>query len=207
MLSQVKFELKPRPHPYPDEPSSPLELWGRLLLVATADKYPVILCETEWDLIEFAEWFAEHQDAMCHERLIDDDGGALVSPDQSLAVALAQLQQREFDDDDAEERWFARLFEFRQRHVLTFALRGSRVPPITIGCNGTSGEVSLADGATTWSYQFSMSDFLADSQRSLRSLLEGTHTGARQRAERVLTRLNRMDRGCCSECQPEEVAG
>src|SRR5262245_21144053 len=128
MLDHIRFELMPCPHPYPAEPGSELQLWGKITIVVVRNSGRQLLYETEWDLMEFAEWFANNQSALCSEYFVVQDATPAVLPGESLAQLLRRLLQYECDDDDVEQQWFTQLYEFRSRHVLSFAMRGSQVP-------------------------------------------------------------------------------
>jgi hypothetical protein len=164
MNGNVRLELAERPHPYPSAPDSAGEVWG--VIGFSCAGQPIF--STQWDLVEPIGWFAANREALAVEQL-DDVAGAGSTRDPgtgtrvSLADALDRLGRR--DDDD---ELVTRLFEYRQRHMLTFAMRGARVPQIVLGRNGEEGELSLAG---SWAYRFDMQDFLDDAFASMRALL------------------------------------
>ena len=147
MNGNVRLELAERPHPYPSAPDSAGEVW-RVIGFSCAGQ-PIF--STQWDLVEPIGWFAAHREALAVEQLDDVPGaGSTRDPGtgtrDSLADALDRLGRRDDDDELA-----TRLFEYRQRHMLTFAMRGARVPQIVLGRNGEEGELSLA---RSWAYRF-----------------------------------------------------
>jgi hypothetical protein len=207
MLNRLRFELTPRPHPYSKEPTSLSQLWGQLTIAVVTDQGTQILYQTEWDLAELAEWFTEHQITICSDYLVDAHNELVCLPGESLAQALVRLQHYDFTDEDIEFEWFTKIFEFRRRHTLTFGLRGSRIPPITIGCNSGSGEISLVDETTTWSYHFDMTEFLNDLQDRIRTVVavwsKETQEEAHKRAIKILAGLNEVHHNCCSS--PDDI--
>lgn len=172
-MSTLAITLTPLAHPFPDAPGSSLELWGRLQLAAEPQGEDLV--NVQWDLAEFADWFARVRTALLSEDLTGPAGELLVADGQSLADALDHAQQHPpVGDDESEQRWYTRLYDYRTRHVLTFALRGSRVPPVVIGRNGDDGEASLAD-PDGWSYRFDLTRFVALTRTTVLDMLETWH--------------------------------
>ena len=202
MLENLQFELERLPHAYPNEPGAELELWGRLTVRVIGAAGPRLLTETEWDLSEFAAWFSEHQRSLCSEQIVGTDGKRLSRPGETLAETLLRAQGLNFPDDESNYSWLNYLFQFRTRHVLTFALRGARVEPLVIGCNGGAGEISSLNDSSV-RHRFYMHKFLEDVQKQTRALVHDWQgqrgTNARMRAQALLRELNATYRNCCNE--------
>lgn len=200
----IEIILLPHPFPYPENPPSRAERWGEFLLRLQTDEEVTTLLDAEWNIDNFAEWFAESQVELC--RNTEKIAGEALEPGESLAHALERLYSREFPDDAPDEileEYYHELGEFREPRALHGGFRGLIIPDIVIGCNHGAGEVSLCDEGIEWSYAFEMTDFLQETQAKVRAFLiawiESTTDILVQRyATGILVQLNADLSECCS---------
>ena len=184
----ASMEFAALPHPNPDEPGADLELWGRLRGVDG----DTVLFEAQWDLAEFAQWFAAHLRNFLFDRLTDVVPPTSLMPGESLAQSLRELPAR-LDDAGAPDAVLDQLYEYRTRHTLRFGMRGSTLPPVVLGMNGAEGELSRSDGAE-WARPVPMAAFLADATMQLRQLItywEVPTPAAARRADALVAALSK----------------
>src|SRR5215217_2323633 len=131
--NKLRCELRSQPYPYPGDAEESVVGWGVLSLSLLTSEDNLLLLNWEWDLLAFAEWFAQHGKGTCQDVLSICGDGAL--PSENLSQALQRLQNRDFhdDEDEAMVEWFNKLYDFRQQHSLRVALRGAHIPDIIIG--------------------------------------------------------------------------
>jgi hypothetical protein len=175
MFNKLRFYLEPKHYPYPDEPHGFTSKWGRLSIVILDNGVETALFETQWELLPLIKWINENENSIRTEELIRNEIDLYKLPDESLAQAMNRLQKREFEDEDesAEDVWYDTLYKFRERHVLWFGMRGSKIPNIFIGLNNGIGEISLNSSGDEWSYQFDMSDFFENFHKTAADFVEG----------------------------------
>lgn len=172
MSNRLVLELDPLEHPFPLDPGSRFEMWGRIRLILSTEEQELILLDWQWDILPLAEWFTRNHSALCSAA---ESVGGIITPSasESLAQTLDRVQQREFsefEDEEADE-WFAYIFRFREQHAFRFALRGTDIPDIVIGINRRCGEISHCND-TCWSYEFDMNLFCENAQHNIRRVLE-----------------------------------
>lgn len=172
-MNKLRFNLKLKPHPYPKDPSASSEKWGSIAILILASEGEKLLLEWEWNLIQLAVWFAENEEFLNCDTLSANEMDLFPLPSESLAQAINRLREQDFPEgnDDLEEQWHSTLLEFREHHSLRFALRGTDVPEIIIGCNRGVGEISLSTEDEEWSYSFDMADFLSDIRNKIEDFL------------------------------------
>lgn len=195
-------------HPYPETISSQFEVWGQIdvNLWHVPDAQRISLLGIQWDVAIFSEWFADSWLSICKGELTIGDSKSLILPSESIAEAMRRLQDRDFleSEEEAQFTWFSELFNFREKHSLRFALRGTSIPQIYVGYNHYHGEISLATDTENWSYTFDMLDFCKRTKESLQGVLKGwmansSNTVASERIQKLITRLEQeID---CRYCQ------
>lgn len=216
MSNKLRFDLQLKPHPTPEIASARLELWGKIGLYLITLTGQIEILQFEWNVDALAEWFTEHQHAICHETLTKYGPDFTPRPAESLAQALNRLEEQDVPEgSEVADQWYDALYQFRESHSLRFAFRGVRVPPIIIGCNHNRGEVSLStkvedeDGEWwdeslngDWSYIFDMNDFYKHTHQVLLSVLRAwvansIDSAANVRANSIIARLQDDVTGCC----------
>ena len=163
MGNNLRFILKSLPHPYPYESSSVTEIWGMLSINLLNNGESIMLLETQWDMALLINWFCENEKFIQSEELIICEHLSL-SISGSISKHINHLLERDFseDEEDIEDKWYEEIFNFRQRHALTSALRGANIPDIFVGINHGQGEISLHSHDDSWCYQFDINDFISD---------------------------------------------
>ena len=201
MLRKLHFNLSLKTHPYPEDSGANLEAWSEIRLYVRHETEQIILTEIEWDIIPLAEWFAQVKSNLLEESLsiIDPITGNKCEPypSESLSQALDRFYERDFseEEDMAEFEWSTQLYEFRQRHCLRFAFRGSIMKDIIIGCNKGTGEISIRHEDNKWMYRFDMGDFCEDLERKLVRILNEQldNTNDRQFISRLTDTLQMLN--------------
>ncbi|MGL5939365.1 MAG: hypothetical protein ACRC2S_03100 [Waterburya sp.] len=162
--NQLRFDFEPKTYPYPNDNCASSVKWGHLRIAIISANRHTILLETEWDLSVLIEWLQQNEQLIKYEPLVNEKVNLSVMNSESLAQAISRLQDKDFSDEEEMEQdiWFDTLFNFREHHSLSFALRGSRVSEIIIGCNNEIGEISLSNEISEWSYKFDIDDFFSD---------------------------------------------
>lgn len=174
VFNKLRFSLQNKAYPYPEEIISDSVRWGRVIISIFVKDNEFNLLDTQWDLSMLLDWFNENEQSIRHDALNDESLGIYVLQAESLAQAMSRLQERDFSDNQEalEDKWHDFLFDFRQKHSLRFALRGTDIPEIFIGINRGSGEISLCD-ESMWSYQFDMEDFLSSVHKEIHLFVNG----------------------------------
>ncbi len=213
MANQLRFELKKLANPYPVMHNA--DLWGQLSVIILTDGQVVLLLRTQSNLDALAEWFAKSEYALAHDKLSDKFllEGNQPTLEESLAVSLNKLQNRDFADDDEEAMfaWHDTLADYNRHHSLRVALEAN-VPNIIIGCNRGFGEISFTGDEDKesypqlpdfyadlkeWSYSFDMDDFVTDLRKELKSFLLEWASPLQNEAPRLHAKelLEQLDKG------------
>lgn len=177
MSGNLRFDLKLKEHPYPEDSGSHLEAWCEINLLLEQTSEEVQLTAFEWDIVPLAEWFSDFQKTLLSESFSITDPitnkKCTAKPSESLASAIDRLKQRDFPDDkkDEEFQWSSQIYDFYQRHCLRFAFSGSKIDPIIIGLNSDDGEISLSYQDNDWAYYFDMVQFCEDLRITLVTIL------------------------------------
>ncbi len=173
MLGHLWFIFQELKHPYLQEPPR-TERWGRFKIEVLINDDSVCLLDTQWNLNELIDWLTINENAIRNISLSEHMKEQFTDSRGGLAQTILILQEKEFINEEEEDRWFDKLFEFRKTHSLRFALRGSKIPEIIIAprlLNSMSvGEISKASDSQSsgWSYFFDMDEFW----RNLKPTLE-----------------------------------
>ncbi|NJL55788.1 hypothetical protein HC928_11780 [bacterium] len=116
------------------------------------------MLESQWDLSGVLSWFHLQIDAS--SALFKPVNDIHILSSESLAQAVARIQQRDFNDQNEEDRMMNCLYAFRKCHCLRFQLRGADIPDLFIGRNRGNGEISLSSNVSEWKYCFDIDDFV-----------------------------------------------
>lgn len=175
MTNKLRFILKPEPYPYPGCKEEIIK-WGSISILILEDKEskPRQLFYHQWNINELAEWFAENKRFLnCNDPELEDINLNSL-PSESLAKSYKRNGERDFleSEDDLAGELNDLLYTFLERHCLTYAMRGAKIPGVFIGCNHGQGEISLSNKDYDWSYSFDMNEFLEDFQHRLTIFLD-----------------------------------
>jgi hypothetical protein len=207
MTGNLRIQMHYKTHPYPDYPASTHEAWGRLMLIIETESHSETLLEFDWTLNSFIEWFTNNIERIRHEFLPE------IIPGESLAQALHRLKNRDFTDEDAELKWYKKLYDFRKSHSFRWAFPGTVMPDIIIGHNNNKGEISLDVlndleieqehpqkafpppdflKQESWAYQFGMDNFCTDLKAEFKRFLDDWHQSTtkpagKKRSKELLT--------------------
>jgi hypothetical protein len=151
------------PHPYADEPISKSEMWGKILIQIwennTIIKKNVL--NLEWDLIEFIRWFQENKISLFEEKFI------LNSYNSSIAESINVFYDK-LDPDNEEDFLLDKIFEYKERHCLIFALQGAKdIPEIYIGIRNGNKTISRFDLCESWEFNVNLDSFYEDIKNCL----------------------------------------
>jgi hypothetical protein len=181
---RLRLHINPLASPYAHEASGAPDLWAEFLLDYQSGDSQIELLKHQWDVLMFADWLAEDGAKIATVTLPEEPRG-----DESLAEALDRMGERDhesFPDEAEADDWFERLYLFRRTHLVSFALRGAKVPEVVFGVRDGVGEVSRCRGER-WCYRFEFDDFVADIVRTLNETAEAAELESRSRLESKLT--------------------
>jgi hypothetical protein len=189
-MTRLLVSIVPRPHPYrTDDGRWDNELWGQVTIETEAGEQ---LVDTQWDPADFLEWFAPNKDAIFSDRLSIEGDGPM--PGESLAATLDRLQRAlgELVDtnQEAAERRYELIAQYRLRHQMSVGFPGGLVAPWIVGINDDHGEISLNFGPQV-AYEIDVAALLdaicsAGTEFLSASLRESLPNDATIRARRVL---------------------
>jgi hypothetical protein len=188
-----------------------LEAWGEFRLITFQRGRHVNLLTWQSDLAGFGEWFARnydtlHDDELCVDEMRPDTG-------ESVAEALDRLYDRDFPNEEDEDRWSEAIEKYAKAHSLRAAFPGTPIPPIYLGLNRGRGEISLNVNAEQWphipdwllpnvkfgpwAYQFDMDAFCAESKTKVNDILDQWYAEAPEldtkvRAASLLQKLEQL---------------
>lgn len=193
---EIIFQLKD--HPYPEDSMAIQEVWGGIALNINNQltNFHTQLFAIEWDVLSFSEWFVDNWASIWDQSLPNFEGKNLSS--ESIAQQMIRCQQIEFDpnEQESEDAWFDMLYDFRQKHCLWFALRGTDTPEIFIGFNRGNGEISLASEQHSWCYDFDMNVFREDFREYLQEILnrclDASSMQRKIRIRKILSNIKRV---------------
>ena len=119
-------------------------------------------------------WFINNKNTLCKKTQVFEHPEWGLQHGESLAKWLWNAQNRNFGHENTrfEDEWFDELYEFRESHSLSFALRGANVPDIIVGLNNEIGEISFFSLENEWAHQFDMGDFCISLHKSLVKILK-----------------------------------
>lgn len=201
----LHIKLFNKKHAYPDAPGAQQEVWGRIILFYQSGETAVILVDTEWDLLKFAEWYITNKQFLFFETL-SAPGDQKANNGESIAEAIARLTQTKFleKEEDVEFQWFDYLYQFSSRHNLWNSLMGSKIPNILLGRNHNFGEISFYSNSKKWSYEFNLSDFKEEVEQEIAKFLlfhkNSSSTELHNRIDVIINGLGRSDLvDCCKD--------
>lgn len=146
-------------HPYANEPSSVFEQWARAQLEICGDdgESERIIFDTQWDVKVFVAWVLKNQNF-----LLAEECPALL-PGLSIAEGLHDFYEGlDLDSESKEEAELLDLvYNYRERHGLRFAMRGTDIDDIFIGPMNGEITVSCFNKFSNWSYKVDIERFLS----------------------------------------------
>ncbi len=204
MTESLHIKMLHKVHPYAGSLGADSEAWGRIILSHETESSETILVDTEWDLLVFSEWFITNQQALCLETLVAP-GNQRLQKGESVAEAVARLNQKEFpeDQEDLELEWFDFLYQFNLRHNLWYSLMGSKIPNILLCCNNGNGEISFFSDGEKWKYDFNMNEFIKEVEQEIKNYLlflknTGVTDNSLNRAKFIVNKLQAAEElNCC----------
>jgi hypothetical protein len=151
-MNTIRLDFCPLPHPYPGEPESAFEKWGKIILDITAENGQSILSlvEIEWDISVLIQWFSENKEA-----LLNEDFPMKAGLKTSIAESLAAFYTSGSFDDEVVDM----IYEYRTRHGLVFALRGTNILDTYIGKYNGVHTASCCLEAAKFTYSIDLRDF------------------------------------------------
>jgi hypothetical protein len=104
------------------------------LVVRSSSAQEDVLLAVRWNLQELICWFKRNSNAIANEQLPE-----FITWNGSISDSIDHFYDAVDIDQDEQ---IDRVFEYRQRHELCFALRGAEVPSIYIGRGKSGDEIS-----------------------------------------------------------------
>ncbi|MDH5676011.1 MAG: hypothetical protein OEZ06_28065 [Myxococcales bacterium] len=141
---RLRLSLHPKPFPYTESGEPDPGDWGAIHLQLCDENGENVrdILRQEWHLTGIARWFRLHAEAL----LSEPPHPSLVG--ESIADAIGRFYS---DDTEPEEQEFDAVLQYRQRHGLRFAMRGTDIPDVYIGFWNGRLEVSGSAGPGLWS--------------------------------------------------------
>ena len=154
MKLQFKYEFVP--HPYPDETSSIKEAWAKMKLQIVNNRNQVekVVFDIQWDMKKFINWIALNKPF-----IFEENPPQQISHYASIAKGLYEFFDN-LDPEKEEETTLLKLYNYRTRHGLRFALRGVDVDDVYIGLINGNLTISFCESVNEWDYKSEVKDFL-----------------------------------------------
>ena len=151
---KLNLEYEFLDHPYANEPGSKGEQWSKIRLEILDDNGHVIktVLDWQWDIIVLLNWFIENKKALQYENIPDEIKSS------SIAKGIFGFYGK-YDPDKEDMAILDKIFEYRTRHGLRFALTGMNVDDVYIGLNNGWVTISLHDKKERWNYNIDVEDF------------------------------------------------
>jgi hypothetical protein len=148
---KLRYELLP--HPYKEEKSSSNELWASIQLYVVDNMGSIVqeIYLLQWDIKVLIQWFIDNREWLLQEKL------PIEPYESSIAETIYEFYEN-VDPDDANI--LDSIYNYRTRHDLWFALRGTDVQDVYIGLGNNGYEVSCCSESEKWAYNIKLSTFL-----------------------------------------------
>jgi len=162
----LRLEYKLVEHPYKDELSSTGELWSeiKLKIFDGNNELVKVILDFQWNIVVFLDWINDNKEALLHEKFPS------IRVRSSIAESLFQFYE-ELGPDSDSENLMEIIYDYRQRHGIRFALRGTDVDNIYIGKLNEVVTISLYDNdEDKWSFDIEVESFINDVQNALYSI-------------------------------------
>jgi hypothetical protein len=153
MNLNISYELIK--HPYENEAGSQGEVWSKIELKIIGNNSQIVkmILNIQWDIKVFLEWFVENESLLFVEEPPEEIKHSSIS--QGIYFFYQNLNN-EIDDDDL----LGVIYNYRSRHGLRFALRGTDIEDIYIGMNDGIPTISLYNDNSQWNYEFNKDEFM-----------------------------------------------
>lgn len=153
----LKLDYELIRYPYESEAFSDRGKWSKINLKLIDNEGKLIrqIIDIQWDINVFAEWIRENKDALRYENIPIGMAG------QSIAHVLFQFYEN-LDPKNGDETLLDRIYQYRERHGLRFALRGTDVKDVYIGMFKGLSTISLYDDEEQWNYTIDMNQSIQD---------------------------------------------
>ena len=150
-------------------PAGP-ELLGKIELLVVQPSGDVIrqVFESMGDLAELAAWFREHRLALLGQRLpIGDEFSSIAEADSRFHERMKDGHHSPEDD-----RLLDAMHAYRTAHLLSFGLRGVKMPNIYLGRFRDRYEISLWNQEDAWEYEIDLEEFLDEMDALARQFID-----------------------------------
>ncbi|MBD1364855.1 hypothetical protein IDJ77_13620 [Mucilaginibacter sp. ZT4R22] len=155
----LNFNIEILDHPYADEPSSVFEQWARMRLEICNDdgESEKIIFDTQWDVKVLVAWVIENQVYLLAEEY------PFSLQESSVAEGLHNFYEGlDLDGDSIEEDELLDLvYNYRVRHGLRFAMRGTDIDDVFIGPINGETTISCFNDFSNWNYKVEIDGFLS----------------------------------------------
>jgi len=155
-MNKLLFFYTHKNYPYQDENFDHNIYWCEMILkiVDRNNNDIITLFEMEWDLRPFLDWFISNKNSLLNESFIFKD----------LKISLAEFFHNYYDSEiEREEEEEEKIYEYRKRHGLRFALRGTAIKDYYIGLNNGKFEVSYFDNKdSSFRFYIDLETFIND---------------------------------------------
>jgi len=148
----LHFDYILLPHPYAHELFSKTEKWVSFTFkIMNADRKDVkTLVEFQANLFPILTWFIDNKNSLLHDQC------PTIINDESIAKGIYKFYDT-LDDSMTLEKVVDDIFEYRERHDIAFALRGTDFNNIIVGLKDNEYTISFYNQEDNW--QYNIEDF------------------------------------------------
>jgi|GEM_PF-3300141 len=163
---QLKLIHKLKEYPY-TETHSKEALWASIKIeVWDANNEPVLtVLDIEWDIFVFLSWCIENKYYLLNEKI-----PKYIQFDSSIAKSLFNFYQDDSIDSEAFSV-FSIVYDYRTRHGLRFAFRGTDIDDVYLGQVDNVVFISCYDDDKAYNYPVDLEKFITEIQELYHSLL------------------------------------
>jgi len=156
----LTLKCMPLTHPYAENPSYKDDIWSHIVIeVREENKVVDTVLDIQWDAVVLIEWILNNQEYLISEEMPED-----VLRRKSLAESIAEFYEVMNPDKEEDDVAEQKLYSYRERHGLRFALRGVNINDIYIGVFNGVGSVSFYDQDKVFNYFVRLDRFIRDAQ-------------------------------------------
>lgn len=157
----LEIDVEKVKHPYADEPSSSGEQWHKIrIYIMEGGLLVKEIIAIEWDLNVLIEWLMENEHAILNQ----------FPPEFIKCKNIAKGVADFYDGVDPDDEYTIDLvYDYRLKHSLRFALRGTDIKDVYIGLNKEKSiTVSSFNDKEDWCFVVGLDNFFKEVHKMFR---------------------------------------